>query len=308
MKPRPDVVIGTSPSLAAAALAATAAAFYRVPYGLVFQDLMGLAALQSGVAGGGRVATAVRRVEIALARRADRIAVIAEGFRAYFEAGGVDSLRIDRVRNWSRRVEPLESAAETRARFGWPADEFVCVHAGNMGQKQGLDNLLEAAALLRGERVRIVLAGDGSDRARLGARARELDLDNVDFLEPQEPGRWEEIMQASNVLLVNQRKAVADMSLPSKLTAYFAAGRPVIAAASAESETAHEIDAAGEGIVVPPEDPVAFQHAILSLERDQQLAAASSRRGRRYAVSHLSAETTLAEWEDFVARAAASRG
>ena len=58
---RPDVVIGTCPSLAGGVLAATAARRHGVPYGLVFQDLMGLAAAQSGVAGGARVAAPFAR-------------------------------------------------------------------------------------------------------------------------------------------------------------------------------------------------------------------------------------------------------
>jgi colanic acid biosynthesis glycosyl transferase WcaI len=306
MRPRPDVVIGTCPSLASGVLAATASTLYRAPYGLIFQDLMGLAAAQSGVAGGGKVASVVREAELALARRAERIALIAEGFRAYFEEGRVDPERIVRLRNWTRRAEPTETAAQTRARLGWGTDEYVCLHGGNMGQKQGLDNLLETAALLRGERVRVVLAGDGNDRSRLQAKAKELELDNVDFVELQGPGRWEEIMQASDILLVNQRPSVADMSLPSKLTSYFAAGRPIVAAASAESETRQEIEAARAGYVVPPDDPVAFKEAILSLKREPDVAAAVREHALRYAVERLSSEAILVEYEDFVARIAAS--
>jgi len=306
-RPRPDVVIGTCPSVAGGALAASASALYRVPYGLIFQDLMGLAAEQSGVLGGGRVAPAVRRAELALARRAARIGVIAEGFRRYFVTGEVDPERIDRLRNWTRWTEPTETVAKTRARLGWAPGVFVCLHGGNMGQKQALDNLLETAALLRDERVKFVLAGDGNDRLRLKSRAEELDLDNVEFVEPQRPGRWEEVLRAADVLLVNQRPAVADMSLPSKLTSYFAAGRPVIGAVSRDSETAHEIDAAGAGRVVPPEDPVALREAILSLEGDPAAARGMSERARDYAAVHLSRETVLEEHEHFVAKVAETR-
>ena len=64
-------------------------------------------------------------------------------------------------------------------------------------------------------------------------------------------------MQASDVLLVNQRASVADMSLPSKLTSYFPAARPVVAAVLPDSETAREIQAAQAGYVVSPEEPAA---------------------------------------------------
>jgi colanic acid biosynthesis glycosyl transferase WcaI len=297
---RPDVVLGTCPTLAGGAHAAVASQLYGVPYGLVFQDLMGLAAEQSGVAGGKRVASVVRKAERALARRAGRVGIIAEGFRRYLEAGGVASEKIERLRNWTRRVDPAESPAETRRRLGWSSDEFVALHGGNMGHKQGLDNLLDTAALLRGASVRIVLAGDGNDRNRLERRARELALTNLDFVDLQPPGRWEEVMQAADVLLVNQRESVTDMSLPSKLTSYFAAGLPVVAAASGTSETAHEIRSAGAGLMVPPADPAAFRKAILSLENDRARAEELGARGKRYAETVLSADTILGEYESFL--------
>jgi colanic acid biosynthesis glycosyl transferase WcaI len=300
LRGRPDVVIGTCPSLAGGMLARIASIAYRAPYGLIFQDLMGLAAHQSGVTGGDQVASVVRRAELAIARRAEGVAIIAEGFRAYFEAGGVAPQSIVRLRNWTRRAEPREMREATRARLGWSPDELVCLHGGNMGQKQGLGNLLDAAALLDGERIRIVLAGDGNDRTRLQADARRRRLANVQFMPMQGPGRWEELMQASDILLVNQRVSVADMSLPSKLTSYFAAGRPVVAAVSTDSETAREIGAAEAGYVVPPEEPAALRDVLVSLRRDPSAASTFGATVRRYAESHLSAEASLERHERFV--------
>jgi colanic acid biosynthesis glycosyl transferase WcaI len=297
---RPDVVLGTCPSLAGGAHAAAAGRLYGVPYGLVFQDLMGLAAEQSGVAGGKRVAGLVRRAERGLARRASRVGIIAEGFRRYLEGGGVHPEKIDRLRNCARRVEPGESPAETRRRLGWSTNEFVALHGGNMGHKQGLDNLLDTAALLRDAGIRIVLAGDGNDRRRLERRARDLALTNLDFIELQPPGRWEEVMQAADVLLVNQRASVTDMSLPSKLTSYFGAGRPVVAAASEASETAHEIRSASAGLTVPPADPAAFSTAILSLKIDHGRAESLGANGKRYAETVLSPASVFAEHESFL--------
>lgn len=298
---RPDVVIGTCPSLAGGVVAAAAARRYRVPYGLVFQDLMGRAAQQSGVSGGARVAGFVRNVELRLARGAKLVGIIAENFRHYLEEGGVRPADIQRLRNWTHRVEPDETSAETRARFGWGENEFVCLHGGNMGQKQGLDNLLDTAALLDGE-VRIALIGDGNDRPRLEQEARRRNLTNVDFIDLQVPGKWEASLQAADVLLVNQRASVTDMSLPSKLASYFAAGRPVIAAASTESETAEEMEAAGAGPVVPPGDPVALREAIFALRDDRALTKQLAARARAYAESTLAQDRALAEYETFVAR------
>jgi len=297
---RADVVVGTCPSVAGGVLAAAAARRYRAPYGLVFQDLVGRAAAQSGIAGGARVAGIVRRVELGLARGAAGVGIIAEGFRGYLEDGGVPRDKIHRLRNWTRRVDPSETQSETRRRFGWADEDFVCVHGGNMGLKQGLDNLLDSAALLGDNRVRIALVGDGNDRLRLETQARERALTNVDFIAMQGPGQWEATMQAADVLLVNQRASVTDMSLPSKLTSYFASGRPVIAAASPDSETAAEIEAAGAGFVVPPADPSAFRDAIVALEHDRRRAETLGVSGKRYAGSTLSRASALAEYDEFI--------
>src|SRR3954447_2890345 len=299
---KPDVVIGPCPSLAGGTLAATAARRHGVPYGLVFQDLMGLAAAQSGVAGGARVAGAVRAAELRLAKGAARVGVIAEGFRRYFVEGGVAPDRIDRLRNWTRRAEPSASRSGMRRRFGWGDDDFVCVHGGNLGQKQGLDNLLETAALLPRDGIRIAFVGDGNDRPRLEEIARERDLANVDFVEMQGPGNWEATMEAADVLLVNQRASVMDMSLPSKLTSYFASGKPVLAAVSADSETAYEIQSAGAGLVVPPAEPVPLRDAIVGLRKDPAGTEALGAGGRAYAEQKLAREAALAEYDTFVER------
>jgi colanic acid biosynthesis glycosyl transferase WcaI len=116
----------------------------------------------------------------------------------------------------------------------------------------------------------------------------------------QDPGRWEELIQASDVLLVNQRASVADMSLPSKLTSYFAAGRPVVASVSPDSETAREIEAAEAGYVVPPEDPDALRGVLVSLRRRPSTASAFGDSARRYAATYLSAEASLERHEEFV--------
>lgn len=297
----PDAVIGVIPSLAAGIHAATAARLHRSPHGIIVHDLLGRAAAQSGVAGGQRVAAAVRSAELATVRGAVRVGVVAEGFRRYLEEGGVDPGRIDRVRVWARRTEPSELPDDAAARLGWRRPAVVCLHAGNMGHKQGLANLLETAALMRAEQdLSFALAGDGNERSALEERAGALGLDNVDFLPIQPAGQYEAMLDAADILVLHQRATVRDMSMPSKLPTYFAAGRPVVAAVAADSETAHEIRASGGGVVVSPGDPSALADAIRALVSDPQERARLGAAGRAYADELLSAPAALAEYERFL--------
>jgi colanic acid biosynthesis glycosyl transferase WcaI len=278
-------------------LARAAAALYRRPYALLFQDLLGLGAWQSGIYGGKRIAALVERTELRLARRADAIAVIADGFRRYFEARGVSPRRIYRVRNWAQNSHSIESVTETRKRLGWGIDEFVCLHAGNMGHKQGLENVLKAAEAFEDSKIRIVLAGDGNERARLEVEARRHGLPNLSFLPLQPPGRYEAMLRAADVLIVNQRASVGEMSLASKLTSYFIAGRPLIGAVAGASETADELRSSAAGLLVPPDDPAALAEAIGWIRNHPEHAAEYAENGRRYAHTHLSPSSVLSEYE-----------
>jgi hypothetical protein len=132
---------------------------------------------------------------------------------------------------------------------------LVVLHAENMGYKQGLRNLVETARLAAGQRrnIRFVLMGDGNERKSLEALAAG--LDNVEFLDPEPGDVFMDVLAAAHVLLINERPSVVNMSLPSKITSYFAAGRPVVAAVSRDGATATELTRSGGALVVPAGDP-----------------------------------------------------
>jgi colanic acid biosynthesis glycosyl transferase WcaI len=295
-----DVAIGVIPSLSGGVLAWLAGKRLRIPFGLLFQDTMGAAARQSGYAGAVRFAAVALRTEAFIGRRAAAVAVVADGFSGYLEGLGVETDRIQRVRNWTRWTPDKETREECRARMGWSKRDFICLHAGNMGRKQGLDNLLEAADRLRADPVRVVLAGGGNDRQRLAERVGELKLGNVTFLDVQGSGSYESILQAADVLIVNQRASVGDMALPSKLTSYFAAGRPVVAAVSPQSETAREVHSSEGGLVVAAEDPEELVKAIVRLRADPELAGRLGASGRRYAATYLDREAVMSQFDYFL--------
>ena len=297
-----EVVIGIVPSLSGGLLALLGSRRWGAPVGIVVQDLMGPAALQSGYRGGVTVAGLTSRVERLMLRRADRVAIIAESFRPYLHRAHVSGSRIVRVRDWSRPSEPSESVLQCRRRLGWQDDEFVCLHAGNMGQKQGLDTVIDAALHLPSKGFRVVLAGDGNDRKRLRDRAASLGAANVQFIDLQPAGRYESMLRAADALIVNQRPSVGDMSFPSKLASYMAAGRPIIAAVASESETALEVRAAQSGQVVPAGDPIALAEAVNALKNAPEESGVFGRNGRDYASMRLTADAALREYDDFLAQ------
>lgn len=300
--PRPHAVVAQMPSLAGAVVAARIAARHRVPFVPVVQDLMGAAAAQSGISGGDRAAAVAARAERYALSRAALVGVIHDSFLPRVEAMGVDPARIRLVPNWSHVARPSKDRAETRARLGWAADRQVVLHSGNMGLKQGLEVLVDAARLDPG--VDFVLMGDGNQRTALEQRARE--VPNLHFLPPAETADFPDVLAAADVLAVTQRASVLDMSVPSKLTSYFAAGRPVIASVAAEGGTADEVRRSGAGVLVPPEDPGALLTTLKDLASDPARADRLGARGPVYVDERLSRAAGLGRLDDLLDEALGS--
>ena len=305
-RPPPDAIVGVSPSLSGAALAAELAYRFRRPFGLILQDLMGRAAEQSGIAGGRTVARATAAAECWLARRAAAVGIVAPEFRGYLAESGVAPSRIVDLANWAHITASVEPPATTRARLGWGDDETVVVHAGNMGLKQGLEQVIEAARLahVSRARVRFVLMGDGNQRTALERGAAG--LQTVAFRPFEPAATFADVLAAADVLLVSERPTVRDMSLPSKVTSYLAVGRPIVGAVVADGATARLLRSTGAARLVDAGDPDGLLRAIVELRDDPEAAKQLNSAGRAYVAGHLSPDLALARISDFVARVATS--
>ena len=204
---------------------------------------------------------------------------------------GVEPERLAVHPNWTHlRARSTADRDATRARLGWGAGETVVLHTGNMGLKQGLENVVDAARLVDRRcpgAVRFVLMGDGSQRAALEAAAPG--WPRCEFRDPAPGTEYADVLAAADVLLVNERPSNVDMCLPSKLTSYLHAGRPVVAASPVDGGTAAEVRRSGAGVVVPAGAPAALLDAVRGLADDPAAAAAHGAAGRAYAASNLGA-------------------
>ena len=160
---------------------------------------------------------------------------------------------------------------------------FNVVFAGNFGSVQALDTVLAAAQLLRNEQdVRFVLVGSGSRSQWLKDTINHLGLGNVNM-----PGRFPAsdipsiLAQASALLVSLNKDLIMRQTVPSKVQAYLAAGKPIIA--SMDGEGARIITEAGAGIVCPAEDAKALADAVLRLrDAPPEAREQMSQRGLRY--------------------------
>jgi colanic acid biosynthesis glycosyl transferase WcaI len=304
--PRPDVVIAISPVLLTVAAGLRWRKRGRTALGVVTQDLYSRALLETGMTSA-RTARLGAKLEGSLLSRADGIAVVHENFARNLAGLGVDPGAVTVIRNWSHVGRSTADPADTRARLGWKPDQVIALHAGNMGMKQGLENVVEAARLAAatGSDVRFVIMGDGGQRRHLEELAAGIPA--IEFLDPVPDGEFEDALAAADVLVLNEATTVAEMSVPSKLTSYFAAARPVVAATAVRSAASAEIERSGGGVRLDTGDPAGLLAAVERFGAEPERAALIGGRGRAYAEEHLTADAAARAYRAWVEGLAVGR-
>ena len=288
---RPHVVFVVEPPLGAAPGAWLAAKLCGAQAWLHVQDFEIDAAFELGLIRAGALRRAIFAAERALLRSFDRVSNISERMLARLLDKGVDQQRAFLFPNWVdvSLIHPLESCEALRAELGIGADQRVLLYSGNMGEKQGLELIIEVARRFTEPDVLFLLCGDGAVRERLESAAAN--LTNVRFIPLQPLTRLNELLNLAEVHLLPQRAAAEDLVMPSKLTGIMASGRPVIATAAPGSDVARI--ARQGGIVVPPGDGEAMTRAARRLLEDAPLRAQLGAAGRAYALANWERDAVL---------------
>jgi colanic acid biosynthesis glycosyl transferase WcaI len=297
---RPDAVIAVMPPMQIGVWPLLYGWLRRVPWVLHVQDLQVDAALRLKMLPGGVVGKLLYRIEAFLLKRATRVSTITEAMRRRVITKGATDERTWLFPNWADiiRVHPGPRENAFRAKLGFGPETLLVLYAGNMGEKQGLSSVLEAAARLRDQgNIQFLMVGAGVARVRLEQRARALGLENLHFLPVQPMEKLSAMLTAGDIHLVVQRRDAADLVMPSKLTNILAAGRPCVVTADVGTALAEVVTGRGVGLVTPPEDPTALAGAISDLAADEALRFRCGAAARAYAERYLDRDKILSEFE-----------
>jgi glycosyltransferase involved in cell wall biosynthesis len=164
---------------------------------------------------------------------------------------------------------------------------FNVVFAGNLGTVQSLGTILDAAQKLGDlPDVRFVLVGSGSRDEWLASEVSGRRLDNVLLTGRFPPEAMPAILsQASALLVTLVRDPIMAQTIPSKVQAYLAAGKPVLAAL--DGEGADVVREAGAGLACPAEDAEELARSVRQLyAMDETQRAQMGAAGRVYYEGH----------------------
>lgn len=298
----PDAIlyIGAQPALAL--LARVLSWWFAAPYFVDINDLATDAARDVGIVKNRALANVLASVETAAYTQAAGAMVLSPRFSAWLTRRGYSDSKIRIIPSPIdlANVRPVDRTNAFRQKLGIPADAYVVLTAGSMGVKQGLSNVIEAAANAR--EIAWVLVGDGESRRQVEEHIAFRRLEGTVHLVSFQPESELAAMFAdADALLLNQLAEVKDAVVPSKLLTYMAAGRPIVAAVNRTSEAARLLNSATGGVLVTPEDPAALAAAARQLvSRDRQELDLMGSRNRAYAEAHFDARKVLQAHEDFI--------
>lgn len=291
---KPDLVICIAPAIFNAPFALLTARVSGAKSWLHIQDFELDAALQLGILPAGNLLSSwARKAEKVLLKRFDRVSTISNRMLDLLLQKEVPQEQTYLFPNWvdTDIIFPLSNDHnEFRKSLAIPKDAVVVLYAGNMGKKQGIEYIVEAAKNLRREpSIQFVLCGEGAVRDEMEKLSSG--LANLHFLPLQPIEKLNELLNMADIHALPQKTGAADLVMPSKLTGILASGKALIAMADDDTEIAEVV---GEiGLVIPPENVQALSDAILRLSKNEPLRIELGERGRKFAEEYWSRHRIL---------------
>ena len=296
-----DVVMAVTPSM----LSSFAAYWYRIwrPKSLFLVRVMDLQAEAAGELGMLRPSPMLRRIidlETWVLRKADRVCPITPAMRNRLVERGV---RFDHTHVFPLwvdfdRVGPSEPQPKAMEALGIPPDRKVVLYSGAVGEKQGLEVIVEIANRLKDEMPELlfVICGSGPYLTTLRRMAGKTDAGNILFRDLQPEPLFNQLLNRAWLHLVIQRQTRTESYLPSKLMNIMAVGGLVLVTAY-PGTTLHAIvhdNEAGMLVTEPFAEPMA---RVIGLLRDNPGEADRLRANALgYARANLGLDAVLSEW------------
>lgn len=306
---RPDVLLVSSPPLTVGFGALLIKTFSRVPMVFEVRDLWPESAITTGVLRSRAMIRLLYHLERACYRRAACVTVLTPAFRENILRRGL--LPEARVRHVPSGVDTLEMAPEKRsedlrARLGW-SGRTVVLYTGAVGKANRVQQLVEAAAILRGRRdLLFAVVGDGMEVDAVRRLAAERGLGNFVLHGPAPKEEMAAITASADICAaVLMRNDTFKTVYPNKVFDYLACARPVVLGIDGIARDL--VESAGAGLFAEPENPAALAAAVARLADDPAEAAEMGRRGRALVTERFDRRATAREYLDLL-RAVAGGG
>jgi colanic acid biosynthesis glycosyl transferase WcaI len=230
-------------------------------------------------------------------KKADVVSSISKGMIKKVEAK--TGKEVVFLPNWvdMKFFYPLTNRDELKIKAGFAATDILVLYSGAIGEKQGLEMILDSAERLKDNKaVQFLICGSGPYKEKLIEQANQRQLHNVHFIPLQPFEQFNSFLNMADVHLVIQKKGASDLVMPSKLTTILAVGGVALVTAEKGTSLYEVVEENEMGILVEPENEAAFSNALLKIIGEDLSVLRSN--ARHYAEEHLAIDKVLGKYTE----------
>lgn len=299
-----DLVFADSTPPTQGVMAALLAKKLKVPFIFAIHDVFPDSLVSAGLTDEGSMIWRIGRwIEKCTYDRADKIIAISEGIKCNLLNKGVPKEKIEVVNNWIDVHEVFYVPKNKNVLFdelGLDKNHRYLVYAGNLGQAQNIDLILDTAQLLKEYPiVQFLIFGSGGEEEVIKRSIREKGINNVRLFPLQPIDRVKEVYSLGEACFVLCKKGFGTSAMPSKTWSIMATGRPVIASFDLDGELSKLIQSNECGYCCPPDDAQALAESIkLLLSRRVSETSKYGFNAREYVVRNCDRETCCKAYID----------
>lgn len=237
-------------------------------------------------------------MESSMMKKYDIVSTLSEGMRGMIARKKVRPEAIVLLPIWvdTMRFLPMDVDLNLLKRLGIPPDKRLVLYSGAVGEKQGLENLLELAVMTKREGISeliFVVAGEGPFARQLKLEALTLGLDNVMFIPLQGDDIFPSLLNAAWLHLILQKDTGNEHFMPSKLYPILSVGGLAMVTSKPDSSLGRLISEHQIGSLVVENHPISMYQMIMELLREEGKCKTFKTNARNYALMHFSRNLLL---------------
>jgi len=265
------------------------------------QDLQIDAAQDLGMLTSSKFLGKLYDIERNILSKADYVSTISEGMIEKVKA------KVDKdvlfFPNWADTSYffPMPDKVGIKKSWGYKPDDLIILYSGAIGEKQGLENVIYAADLLRDQaNVKFIICGSGPYRDKLITMSQEKQLGNINFLPVQDKDKFNEFLNLADLHLVLQKGNASDLVMPSKLTTILAVGGACIITCSPGTSLYNVVSKHDVGYIIEPDNFKVLAETILDIQAHHDITAVKKGNAREYALKYLNIDNVMETFTDNV--------
>lgn len=293
-----EMVFVASPSFLSGFLGGFYRFFYRkTKFIYHVQDLQIDAAEELGMIKSNRLLKVMKDLEKLVLGHADWVTTISKGMEKRIAEKDVQIQRQYIFPNWVDfdSIYPKKPDLNKIKDLNIPIDKKLVLYSGAVGEKQGLEMILDVAENAREtlKDVVFVISGSGPYATVLQNKAKEKKLHNLIFIGLQDLDVFNELLNFAHVHLVIQKDKASNLLLPSKLTNILAVGGLCVVTASEKTSLYDIVAGSNIGMVIKPECSKSLWEAIFTACSNPETADAYKQNAKKYAAKYLKKEAVI---------------